>query len=396
VWGSFHEISWREEDGIKYPAPLEVSIEVTYNCPFRCLMCSSDSQRVWNRGSLEGELPSDVLFNTIDEIYKLGTRAISWSGGEPLLKEQFIGLLKYAKGKGLENWVYTNGVVWGIEPESMIVASQDLLGEVVKYSDRIMLNIQGHTEELVDYVSGIKGAFEITKECINILKSYSAKWIEAHFVPMKINYRHIKDTVKFLLERLEINRVSFLRFVPQGRGYENRSLLELDAEKILEVNKTLNQLQKEYGKEKIRIGRPLNFSFLIDPKESPYSCRAGLDAPLIQANGRIDACPAWKKLPQKYAFGRLDSNGRGLLKAWIEGNIVNKVRKINTADPQELRSKFKGECLKCRFFNSCKGRCIAQRIIQYGNLYETPDPLCPLISLHKRYNININRALEGE
>jgi len=380
--GSIHQALWGEKYGIRYPIPLEVSIEVTWNCPFRCIMCSSNTKWVWGRGSLEGELSTHSLFNTVDEIHELGASVISWSGGEPLLKEHFTELLKYSKQKGIQNWVYTCGGVWGCEVNSIDMASYDYLCEVVKYSDKIILNIQGHTKELVDYVMGIEGAFLIVSKCLDTLKSCGEKWIEAHFIPMRINSKYIESTVKFLLDKKEISRVSFLRFVPQGRGEANKFLLALTTSELLEVNKVLRKLQKEYGKERIRIGRPLNFSFLIDPAEKPYSCRAGLDAPLIQPLGRIDACPAWKMLPEKYALGWLSEDGKGLLQAWIHGRVVNELRKINTAAPEDLRSILQGECLDCRFFPLCRGRCIAQRIRHWGNPYQTPDPMCPLIGLH--------------
>lgn len=86
-------------------------------------------------------------------------------------------------------------------------------------------------------------------------------------------------------------------------------------------------------------------------------------------------------LPQEYALGLLSSDGKGLLKAWIEGSIAIELRKINIASPEELRSRLKGECLKCRFFNSCRGRCIAQRIIYWKSMDVTPDPMCPLMGL---------------
>jgi radical SAM protein with 4Fe4S-binding SPASM domain len=284
--------------------------------------------------------------------------------------------------KGLKNWIYTNGVVWGKERNTITVASPELLGELAKYSDRVMLNIQGDKSEIVDYIMGRKGAFNIIEKTAEVLRSSGAKWVEGHFVPMRPNFKHLETTVRYWLEREKLDRISLLRFVRQGRGEKNRKLLELSPQQLLEVVKIANKLQKEYGKERIRIGRPLNFSFIVDPTEQPYSCRAGLDAPLIQPTHRIDACPAWKMLPNEYALGWLDSNGKGLIEAWIHSPVVKKLREINTASPEKLKEILTGSCLTCTFFASCKGRCIAQRIRKYGDVHITPDPQCPLIELH--------------
>jgi pyrroloquinoline quinone biosynthesis protein E len=387
--GSVVQTSWGIKDGVRFPIPLEVSIEVTHNCPFHCLMCSSSSKFSWNSGTLENELPPIALFNTINEISKLDAKAISWSGGEALLLKELIELLKYSHMKGLKNWIYTNGVVWGKERNTITVASPELLGEIAKYSDRVMLNIQGDKPEIVDYIMGRKGAFDIIEKFAEMLKSNGVKWVEGHFVPMKPNFKRLEATVNYWLGRDKVDRLSFLRFVPQGRGERNRRLLELNAYELLEINKKLERLQKEYGRERIRIGRPLNFGFLINRKEKPYSCRAGLDAPLIQPTGRVDACPAWKMLPENYALGWLNPNGKGLIDIWINSPIVKLLRVINTASPEELMGMLKGDCLSCRFFVDCKGRCVAQRIRKWGSIYDTPDPLCPLIELRSLKSVAV-------
>jgi radical SAM protein with 4Fe4S-binding SPASM domain len=383
--GSLEKIFWGEKDGEKYPIPFEVSIEVTHNCPFSCLMCSSGSpsKSEWNKEKLEGELSFDALLNVVDEISQLGTKYVSWSGGEMILLENSVELLKYAHKKGLKNLVYTNGVVWGKEKNSIALATQEKLAEVAKFSDRIALNIQGENSKVVDYIMGRKGAFNIIKEAAMIFKSNTnTKWVEGQFVPMKPNFKHIEATVNYWLGREKLDRISFLRFVPQGEGEKNKELLELSPQQLFEAIRTIEKLQREYGKERIRIGRPLNFNFIINPNEQPYSCRAGLDAPLIQPKGRIDACPAWKMLPEEYAIGYVDSNGKGLIEAWIHSPVIKKVREINTASPEKLKEILTGSCLTCKFFASCRGRCIAQRIRKYGDMYITPDPQCPLIELH--------------
>ena len=56
-------------------------------------------------------------------------------------------------------------------------------------------------------------------------------YTEIHFIPMRVNYKDIEDILE-LCEIGEIDKVSILKFVPQGRGKENQSDLQLSIDEL--------------------------------------------------------------------------------------------------------------------------------------------------------------------
>ena len=65
--------------------PLIVSYAVTRACNLRCLHC-----HVSAREAMPDELNLKEAMHAIDEMHSLGTRAVIFSGGEPMLRKDFV------------------------------------------------------------------------------------------------------------------------------------------------------------------------------------------------------------------------------------------------------------------------------------------------------------------
>src|SRR5512139_3728008 len=65
--------------------PLIVSYAVTQACNLRCLHC-----HVSAREAMPDELNLKEATRSIDEMASLGTQAVIFSGGEPLLRKDFV------------------------------------------------------------------------------------------------------------------------------------------------------------------------------------------------------------------------------------------------------------------------------------------------------------------
>ena len=65
--------------------PLIVSYAVTKACNLRCLHCHAEA-----RDAMANELNLKEAMQAIDEMALLGTEALIFSGGEPLLRKEFI------------------------------------------------------------------------------------------------------------------------------------------------------------------------------------------------------------------------------------------------------------------------------------------------------------------
>lgn len=85
--------------------PIFANLFLTRRCNLRCAKC-----RVIQRVS--PELDIDDWKNVIDKIHDLGTRWVSLTGGEPLIRRDILpGIIKYLRKKGFVFYLATNGVL---------------------------------------------------------------------------------------------------------------------------------------------------------------------------------------------------------------------------------------------------------------------------------------------
>lgn len=82
--------------------PVLVSWEVTQRCNLRCAYCDA------GRGAAE-ELETACALNIVEELRRAGTRAIRFTGGEPLLRADLPLINDHAKRLGILTALSTNG-----------------------------------------------------------------------------------------------------------------------------------------------------------------------------------------------------------------------------------------------------------------------------------------------
>ena len=114
-------------DGRRFP--LFGQWELTCRCNLRCVMCYTDCFNTPEMLRQELTLPEIILI--MDEIQEAGCLELTLTGGEPLARKDFPDIYAYAKQKGFQVIVYTNGTLltekiadyWGQYPPSMIEIS---------------------------------------------------------------------------------------------------------------------------------------------------------------------------------------------------------------------------------------------------------------------------------
>jgi radical SAM protein with 4Fe4S-binding SPASM domain len=329
----------------------EISIEITRKCPLNCLHCSSEGGE-----PLNDELTIKDWKQIINNSIELGSSIVSFSGGEPLDYQEFIELVKFAKSKGLKVYVYTCGNIHSKKDLGAVSIKQ--LKQLKKLRvDKLIYNVQGSSSHIHDSITGKYKSFQ------NVFKSIRESvslglYTEIHFVPMKINYQEIERTVKLARES-NVNKVSFLRFVPQGRGEKYKNKLQLEGNEIYNLRKILQRVRQ--NSDNIRLGAPFN-CFLID---NDSKCSAGKDKILIKPEGTVVPCVAFKNV-SNFNNGN-NVREKSLKDIWENSEIFETIRKV---------SKNESYCSKCDSFNLCNGGCPAQKSLAYQDFYNNADPYC--------------------
>jgi len=325
----------------------------------KCVHCST-----FNDETAIDEMKTHEIKRVINEFAKMGGVVLDISGGEPLTHPDLFEIIEYAHSKGLRTKLYTSGLF----PQKNGTLSQITccVAEKLKKSglNKIIFNLQGACKKTHESITRVDGSFEKVINSIKLMKSLGF-WIGVHFVPMKTNYKELRNTIQ-LCHDLKVNEFGVLRFVPQGRGRKNKQWLELSRDEFIQLIYEIVKLRHSFDDPTIKIGRPFNFCSIVDDSLKVETCNAGISTCLIKPNGDVAPCPAFKQNPN-YVAGNI--RNISLAEIWHISKIWEQFRLFDY-------KKLKGSCKKCNHLERCKGRCIAQRILSYGDIYQGPDPYC--------------------
>ena len=330
----------------------DLCFEVIQTCPNKCKFCSSNSSK-----EKKTIISLEQFKRTITHfINHGGIGEVSISGGEPFLHPELFEMIEFCKNNGLRTVVFTSGIKRLSEiPKDMAEIINDkrekALQEIEQYepwNERLKQKVKAYYEHYLnpgEYTSISKEELEQLKELgidkivfdwqavdeeidndlmgrkrtntyamTSIIRARNADLnVDVHFVPMKQNYKEFSDIIE-CLEIANVENISILNFVPQGRGREYKEELMLSQEELKEFAEILNR-EKEHFSGKIRIGIPLNGKI-------SHLCTAGTEKLDIRYDGIILPCPAFKEIStetmEKYGI-RLYSIYEDLEKVVVPG-----------------------------------------------------------------------------
>ncbi len=324
----------------------EVKIELTGKCDKGCVHCSSNAQYQDYR-----ELDLETVKRIIDEAIKLGATDFVLTGGEATKYMDLVFVLYYLREKGIKNIkMYTMVTPDNSAIEYLGTLHKLGLSEIV-YSLNLAL-VQKETgnlalsPELENIINKVWEKDSVNFENVGpFLKEISS------FMPVSIHYcltSLTKDDLKRIDEVIrELNpdnfkTLSFLRYVPHGRG---DNTLTLSSKDLKELKPVLVEFMEKYH-NKVKFGSPFN---ILNISYSP--CKAGDSTLTIGSNGDVYPCDAMKCFDYLGTGGNIYKNSLGEI---YESEYFNKIREA---------AKEEGEkCQICGNTN-CHGGCLAQKML---------------------------------
>lgn len=313
----------------------EVKIEVTEACQRWCVHCSSEAKNV-NFRYLDKELVKRI----IDEAVLLKASSVVFTGGEATLYPDLEEVVSEAHRKGLQTKLYTM-----CTPEQQSIEKIKQL-RVYGLEEMIYSTTYHLTRDNIVTLEKLKTFFP------KLLKQTGIK-IGLHHAITSETVHDIDDVTKlfFSLPSSQTTNLSFLRFVPHGRGTKD---LLLSKEELLWLKEKMLKLIKQYGNQ-IRLGSPWNFLGI-----SHIPCNAAEHTMIVGFDGRVYPCDAMKY------FDYLGFGGN-IYEHSLEEIYHSKYFK----DIRNFKACVSGECIKCNHFTICKGGCLGQKMVAFmedGNL----------------------------
>lgn len=144
---------------VKYPVLSEIAL--TYRCQHRCPFCYADSPR---RGAEVREMTTEGVCRVIDRIYdEAKVPTVSFTGGEPTLRDDLPDLIRYAKSRGMRTNLITNGYRLADEALARKLVASGL--------DSAQVSVEGPTALTHDAVTGTPGSFDRSLQGIRHLRA---------------------------------------------------------------------------------------------------------------------------------------------------------------------------------------------------------------------------------
>ncbi|MFH1441759.1 MAG: radical SAM protein [Candidatus Omnitrophota bacterium] len=273
--------------------PLAIRWQLTEKCPSKCEYC-----KIWKSPS-EKELPTKIIFKLLEEIKRCGTKKISFSGGEPLLREDIGDIITYCKRLGISPEMNSTGYLF--EKKAKELKALDLL--------KISLDGPADINELV------RGKKESYNWAINAASCAQTNKIFFIFTTTltKFNIKYIDD---ILAIAKKFNTI--VAFQPLKEIEYKNTTGKLDSIEPLEslFKQTINKLISYKKQNNFLLRNSLRGLHHIYnwPQYEKLKCWGGKIFCMIAANGEISPCDRLKydtKIPNcaevgfKEAFNNL-------------------------------------------------------------------------------------------
>ena len=153
--------------------PLFVSWNITFRCNLHCLYCGSCD-------APQAELDTQEVLDGLEILWGLGTRWITFGGGEPLLRKDLGDIVRRSKEIGFRTYLSTNG--WRVADKT----------EELKHVDHVNLSLDG-TREAHDRVRGA-GAYDKAMEALKTCKAIGVP-VSLQFVLNRYNLDAVDHAV---------------------------------------------------------------------------------------------------------------------------------------------------------------------------------------------------------
>jgi radical SAM protein with 4Fe4S-binding SPASM domain len=337
-----------------FPRMLErLQWDITSLCPLSCKHCRNTSQRIG-----PNEMSKEECFLFIEYLKKQQFIRITYSGGEPFARRDFMEILEKTLQSDISPYITSNGYLLN---EKTITQLTNLK---VKYKRNLYIQISlDGTSEIHNLIRGKNDAFARAINSIHLLQDNGIETnISVTIQPLnKKNILESFHEIDNIL--LKSTRVGFRRAICSGSG---KKLERMSPKEYRTIFLTLINASREFKHIKLTSQDPILMLELANKRFSENlndtlwgGCSAGISYISIDPGGDVYPC--------SYLPIKLGNIRETLLEdIWFNHPILAQLR--------NRKDNFIGKCKSCKFIQICGG-CRADAYGQYGNFFQS-DPLC--------------------
>ena len=329
------------------PPPLRLLFwESTARCNLACIHCrrlDSDDPRAAD------DLTSGEMRGVLDSAARLGRPIIVFSGGEPLMRDDWEALARHAAGLGLPTALATNGTLVDGAVAARIAAAG---------FRRVSISFDGADAATHDAFRGVEGAFEAALR--------GAACIRAAGVALQVNATiaahndHQLDALLGLARRIGAEALHLFLLVPVGCGVQIGPSHQLSADRYEAVLRWVAKRQGQDMEIKATCAPHYNRIAAQAGVKGAHGrgCLCGVAVAFVSHSGEVFPC-GYLPVP----CGNVRQTP--LDETWRTSEVFARLRDFDALE---------GKCGVCGFRRACGG-CRARAYAVTGN-YLAEEPSC--------------------
>lgn len=300
----FHNVLANLSNYKTTPKPRYVHFEITYRCTCKCSFCSR-----WEIGpvKVKEELTTKEIILFLKEAIGMGITGISFSGGEPFIRNDIFEIASFCKKAGLFVHVNSNGT---------LIAEHNYR-EINRFMDSILISVDSDVAEIHDNLRGVSGTFEKAMKALDLIDKSK---IQVQMVINSKNIDHLYDYISFMSTKANRIRLQPIHNNPENMFTINDSKL-VEFENLTDKWNTFIEKLKGSGLELDGTEKYYELIpfFLTDPLslKGKIDCFMGSHAFFLDPYGNIVPCEGIRK-----PFGNIRE--QKLVEIWKGANSFRK------------------------------------------------------------------------
>lgn len=343
--------------------PISGCIELSRRCNLNCIHCYNNLP-AGDKKTRRRELTYEEYCRILDQITDEGCLWTLLTGGEILVRKDFLDIYTYAKKKGLLVTLFTNGTL--ITPEIA-----DYLTDWRPFS--VEISLYGFTKETYEAITRVPGSYE---RCMRGIRSLMERGLPLALktMVMTLNKHELWDMKRFVEEELGLEfkydavlnpRIDFSK-APLSVRLSSREIVALDLED--------QERKREWGRFCDYFDGPFHKRHQTD---NLYQCGGGRSAFAIDPYGKLSVCVLWPGAAYDLREGSFQQGWEKFLFEVSQDKITRKTK-----------------CVACEIKAMCD-TCPATAELESGDAETPVDFLCELAHL-RAYAFGIHVAPHGE
>ena len=351
----------RDEQSYKRINEKTVIWDITKTCNLKCIHCYN-SERY---SASDEDLVTSEFKEYMDTFSKWGVKHLHFLGGEPLIRNDLIELIKHAKSKNIKVTLNTNGTLVTDKRSKELIESG---------IDQIAFSLDGATPKTNDYIRG-NGTYEKVISGIKTLKqaaksNQSDLQIGIAFTMTSINLNELSQVIEVGIEN-EVDVIDFQEYYSSGRALTHKGLSYsrvqvVDA--LEELMKYISENQERVRRSRINIQvdtwyptaiyleRKYRTGLTYNPKN--ISCSGGVRIIYVDSIGKIHPCgitnnPIYNKGPISDGLLKLQGFTPLEFETMEDLNKSPYFRSFFNLRGNKSKNQDKEPCHTCEYRNLC-------------------------------------------